>query len=165
MNYLNISTCSLCDGIDVRVVLWVSGCTHYCEGCHNQEAWDFKAGKEFTAKSMNLLLQAMDHPYVKGLTLSGGDPLNPKNIGQVTKIAQIVKEEFPEKNIWCYTGYDWTQVQYFPIMKYVDVLVDGKFILSQRDTTLKFKGSPNQNIIDVQKSLTEHKLVLFECGE
>lgn len=149
MNYLKISPCSLCDGLGIRTVLWVSGCTHQCKGCHNQCSWDYTAGRQFDTRAYDSLLECLDKPYIKGLTLSGGDPLSEKNILVCTYVARTVKELFPNKDIWCYTGFLWEDVMFLPIMKYIDFLVDGEFVNDLKDTTLAFRGSSNQRIIDV----------------
>lgn len=150
MNYLKISTCSLCDGVGVRVVLWVSGCSHHCQGCHNQCSWDYEAGKPFTTDTVTTLLNLLNKPYIKGLTFSGGDPLAEKNRGIVSGVAETVKRLLPEKDIWCYTGFLWEDVRMLPVMEYIDYLVDGKFQIQNRDISLAFRGSTNQRIIDVR---------------
>lgn len=151
MNYLGILDCDITDGEGVRVALFVSGCSHMCEGCQNPESWDPAAGKPFDEGVKELLFSLVDHPYVDGLTLSGGDPLYLRNQAAVTKLLKEFKERFPDKNVWLYTGYEYEDVKDLPLMKYVDVLVDGEFVLSRRDTSLAFRGSPNQRIIRLHK--------------
>ncbi|MBR0473639.1 MAG: anaerobic ribonucleoside-triphosphate reductase activating protein [Erysipelotrichaceae bacterium] len=152
MNYIKIESSSLSNGLGWRVILWCAGCENRCEGCHNKETWDEKAGKPFDEETMELLLSLMDNQFIEGLTLTGGDPLYPSNRETIAKIAEKVKERFPEKNIWLYTGYDFEDVKDLEVMKYVDVCVDGRFIERLRDVSLAFRGSSNQRIIDVQNS-------------
>lgn len=148
MNYIKISPCDIANGDGCRVVLWVAGCEHHCKGCHNPQTWDENAGKEFTEDTMQELLQLLRPSYIAGLTLSGGDPLFPKNVETVVKIVKKVRETYPEKTIWLYTGYDfWKDVLVYSFVRsYIDVVVDGKYIEAKRDTSLKFRGSSNQNI-------------------
>ena len=179
MNYLDITTCSVADGDGFRLVLWTAGCDHHCEGCHNAQSWDENGGREFTDETMAHLLNELDHEYIKGLTISGGDPLFHKNVGTIYKICQKVKERFPNKKIWLYTGFNfesfwipkgcWITQDYNPvrdlrngILQYVDVLVDGQYVHQQRDITLAFRGSSNQRLIDVQESLKQNEIVLYE---
>ena len=154
MNYLTIYKSSLLDGVGWRTVLFVSGCSHKCKGCHNPESWDKNAGKEFTDKVKDQLFSYIDRPEIDGLTLSGGDPLHFANLPTVTRLCKELKEKFPNKTIWLYTGCLFDDVKDFEIMKYVDVVVDGPFILDKRNTKLHYRGSSNQNIIDVKTGKT-----------
>ena len=147
MNYLNILDCSIADGEGVRVVLFVSGCPHHCLGCHNPESWNFNAGKEFTPSTLSKLYELLSRDYIDGLTISGGEPLAPQNIEVVLEICKNIKNKFPNKNIWIYTGYTVDEELEAKLKPYVDVVVDGEFIQSLRDITLPFRGSSNQNII------------------
>lgn len=148
MNYQKITKYDIANGEGVRVTLWVSGCNHHCEGCHNPETWDPTSGKPFTKKTMDELLEALEPDYIAGLTLSGGDPLFPKNRETVYKILKTVHEKFPQKTIWLYTGYKWEDIEHNPwITTYTDVIVDGKFIMDQKDITLPWCGSRNQRVI------------------
>lgn len=149
MNYLGIDTASMSDGKGVRVVLWVAGCPHHCKGCHNPESWDETNGQEFTKGTLATLIEALNKPYIQGLTFSGGDPLAPCNRDKVKEIAREVKTRLPDKDIWLYTGYYFKEVQNLPVMTYIDYVVDGPFEIEHRDITLPFRGSPNQNIIKV----------------
>ena len=160
MNYLNILDCSVIDGEGVRVALFVSGCSHHCPGCHNPESWDPQAGKQFTKETENELIQLLSRSFIKGITLTGGDPLFCDNRKVLTKFCKTLKEQLPEKNIWCYTGFLWEAVKDLEIMNYIDVLVDGPFIESEKDLQLAFRGSKNQRIIDVQKSKIAEKIIL-----
>ena len=172
MNYANIKTYSIENGTGVRVSLFVSGCTHHCKDCFNEEAWDFHYGNEFTQKEIDKVIELMDHSYVAGLSLLGGEPFEHINQQGLLPLVKIVKEKFPDKNIWCYSGYtfendiidrmckEWKETPEF--LSYIDVLVDGKFEEDKKDLSLRFRGSNNQRIIDVKKSLKENKTVLFD---
>ena len=160
MNYQKIESCSLANGTGWRVVLWVSGCEHHCPGCHNADLWDDKAGREFTQQQFELIEKLLKDDFIQGLTLSGGDPLYPKNIETVTALAKTVKEEYPHKDIWLYTGYCYEMIKHLEIINYVDVIVDGEYLQQQRDISLPFRGSTNQRIIDVEASVKENKVVL-----
>lgn len=150
MNYLAIYKTSLLDGIGWRTVLFVSGCSHKCEGCHNPQSWNPKAGKKFTDTIKEFIFEQVSSNQLDGLTISGGDPLYEGNIKEVTKLCKEFKERFPKKNIWLYTGSLYEEVKDLEVMKYIDVLVDGPFILEQRDTTIPFRGSTNQRVINVK---------------
>lgn len=159
MRYQGIIKSSLADGTGWRTVLFVSGCNHACKGCHNPETWNPNVGKVFDEKDLELLISLLKRPEIKGLTLSGGDPLFPQNREDIFKLVKVVKLLFPHKDIWLYTGYEWDEIKDLEVIKYVDVVVDGKFVLENRDTTLTFRGSPNQKIIDVKKSLLQNEVV------
>ena len=154
------------------VIIIVKICNHHCKNCFNQEAWDFNYGKEFTEDEIDKVIKEMDHPYVSGLSLLGGEPLEHVNQQGLLPLLRKVKEKFPDKNIWCYTGYtfdtdvmdkmckNWEETP--ELLSYLDVIVDGKFEEDKKDIKLRFRGSSNQRIIDVPKSLKEKKAVLFE---
>lgn len=172
MNYADIKIADVANGKGVRVSLFVSGCNHHCKGCFNSQAWDFNYGKEFTEEDIDRIINELDHPYVSGLSLLGGEPLEYKNQQGLLPLLKRVKERFPEKDIWCYTGYtfdkditgnmfnNWPETK--EVMSYIDVLVDGKFEEDKKDLNLKFRGSKNQRIIDVPQSLKMHKVIPFE---
>ena len=166
MNYEKIDKCSVSNGLGVRTVLWVSGCDIHCHNCHNQQTWDFNSGIPFTEETMQELLYDLSKPYIKGCTISGGHPLAPRNLPEVYKIVKHIKMVFPNKDIWIYSGYVWEDIikdeTLREILKYTDVLVDGAYVDELRDISLPFRGSSNQKIIDVQKTLTENKVVLWE---
>lgn len=149
MNYLAIYKTSLADGDGWRTVLFVSGCHHHCKGCHNPESWNPKAGKPFTNETKEFLFSCINE-YIDGLTISGGDPLYKSNIKTVTALCKEFKEKFPDKTIWLYTGNLYRDSKHLPIMKYIDVVVDGEFKEELKDTTLAFRGSLNQRIIDTK---------------
>lgn len=151
------------NGEGLRVVLWVAGCDHGCKGCHNSITWDPNGGIPFDTAAQKELFDALNHDYISGITLSGGDPLYIGNREDVTNLSKTVKERFPDKNIWLYTGYRWEEISALPIMNYIDVLVDGRFVEDLKDTKLHWKGSFNQRIIDVQKSLKNSSLYLYHA--
>lgn len=153
MNYGKIKPVDVANGEGVRVSLFVSGCPHHCKGCFNAELWNYDAGEPFTFQTIEDIIHSCLRPYISGLSLLGGEPLDPKNIQRVTDLCALFKRTFPKKTIWCYTGYQWEDVKHLHIMKYIDVLVDGQFVEALKDPRLKFRGSANQRIIDVKKSL------------
>lgn len=164
MNYHKIEKTSIANGTGIRVVLWVSGCSLHCRGCHNPETWNVNSGKLFDEEAKQELFEALDKPYIQGITFSGGHPLEPENVEEVTNLAREIKEKFPTKDIWLYTGYTLEEIYYKEIgriLLYIDVLVDGEYIEGQRDLTLKWRGSRNQRVIDIQKTFKENKIVLY----
>lgn len=162
MKYLKISNFDTANGLGIGNVLWVSGCSHHCPQCHNPQTWDKNAGEEFTEEVLDNLLDKLKRPFIKRLTLSGGDPLFLGNRDGITNVVRKVKKNFPNIKIWCYTGYLWEEVKDLPCMDYIDVLVDGEFKIDLKDITLPFCGSSNQRVIDVQKSLKMGKVILEE---
>ena len=172
MNYAEIKTCDVANGPGVRVSLFVSGCTHHCEGCFNKEAWDFDFGKPFTEKVIDDIIGYMKPDYIKGITLLGGEPLEQINQQGLLPLLRKIDHIYPEKNIWCFTGYDfekdiigrmmkeWDETKEF--MSYIDVLVDGEFMIDKKDLNLVFKGSSNQRTIMVQEPLAKGKTVYWQ---
>lgn len=160
MNYAKIKPVDVANGEGVRVSLFVSGCSHHCKGCFNAELWNYNAGEFFTTETVQEIIDLCSNSYITGLSLLGGEPLDPKNLQQVTILAHVFKKFFPHKTIWCYTGYRWEEVKQLQIMEYIDVLVDGKFVEDLKDPRLKFRGSSNQRIIDVKKSRESGKVFL-----
>ena len=171
MNYLQIDKASISNGPGVRVVLWVSGCTMHCKGCQNPESWDFNAGKVFDGNAKQELFNALDKPYIKGITFSGGHPIERKNISCILNLIEEIKDKFPTKDIWLYTAYqlsisDFDQpyldiVYTNEIFRRCDVIVDGPYIEEQRDITLPFRGSKNQRLIDVKETIKQGEIVLY----
>ena len=165
MNYIKVTKNDIANGIGVGCVLWVSGCDIHCKNCHNQSTWDFNSGQLFTEDTMQEILLTLTKPYISRLTLSGGHPLDPHNAPKVLEIVKRVKMVFPNKDIWIYSGYEWENIikdeTLREIMKYTDVLVDGPYIDELRDVSLAFRGSSNQRIIDVQKSLATNQVILW----
>ncbi|MCD7928832.1 MAG: anaerobic ribonucleoside-triphosphate reductase activating protein [Clostridiales bacterium] len=173
MNYAAIKTHDIANGPGVRVSLFVSGCTHHCEGCFNPETWDFHYGQPYTAETEQEILDACDKPYIRGLSLLGGEPFEPANQKALLPLLRRFRERFPDKTVWCYSGYnyemdmltgqlgDWAVTK--ELLSLLDVLVDGEFVQDQKDLNLRFRGSANQRIIDVPRSL-EHDQVLWWDG-
>lgn len=162
MRYHNITKDDMLNGDGLRAVLWLSGCEHGCKGCHNPITWDIDGGIEFDNTARNELFDLLEKDYISGVTLSGGDPLHPKNIQGVSELVSEIKETFPDKTIWLYTGYQWEEVAVFPFIKDIDVLVDGEFIETLKNEKLHWKGSSNQRVIDVKKSLQEDQVILHD---
>ena len=172
MNYADIKRIDVANGEGVRVSVFVSGCNHHCKGCFNECAWDFNYGNEFTEKQEEEVLKDLNHDYISGLTLLGGEPLEPVNQAGLLPLVKKVKEKFPDKNIWCYTGFDYEKDVVGKMAKqsettkellnYIDVIVDGKFEEEKKDLKLKFRGSSNQRILDVKESLKENKPVEYK---
>ena len=162
MKYHNITKEDMLNGDGLRVVLWVSGCEHACEGCQNPVTWDPEDGLIFDEAAEIELFEELEKDYISGITLTGGDPLYPSNRDEITRLTNKVKESFPQKSIWLYTGYLWEDICGLPVIKDIDVIVDGRFILEQLDNTLYWKGSKNQRVIDVKQSLIQGTAVLHE---
>ena len=160
MRYHNITKDDMLNGDGLRVVLWVAGCEHRCEKCQNPVTWDIDGGLEFDDAAKEELFAKADKPYISGLTVSGGDPLHPRNRCDVGALICEFKKRFPDKTVWLYTGYEWHEIKDLPFMSMVDVLVDGEYIDALRDVNLPWRGSSNQKVIDVKKSLEIGKTVL-----
>lgn len=161
MRYHNITTDDMLNGEGLRTVLWTAGCGHHCKGCQNPVTWDPEGGLPFDGAVEEELFAKLGKDYISGLTFSGGDPLYPANRAEVGRLAEKAKRLFPEKNIWLYTGYRWEEISALPLMEYIDVLVDGKFVEDLKDNKLHWKGSFNQRIIDVQRSLESGSPYLY----
>ncbi len=153
MRYHNITKDDMLNGCGLRVVLWVSGCTHQCPHCHNPITWDLCGGLPFDQEAREELFEALSKDHISGLTLSGGDPLHPANRSEIGELIYEVKERFPKKNIWLYTGFTWEEIRELPFLSLVDVVVDGRFIEDLKDPMLHWRGSSNQRIIDVRQTL------------
>ncbi len=162
MRYHNITTDDMLNGDGLRTVLWVAGCTHRCQGCHNPITWDIDGGIPFDEDAEKELFDKLSTDYISGLTFSGGDPLHPRNREEVTRLAKKCRELFPKKTIWLYTGFSWEEICDLEIVPLVDVLVDGRFVKELFDGKLHWKGSSNQRVIDVQETLRLGKIVLFD---
>lgn len=160
MRYHNITKDDMLNGDGLRVVLWVAGCTHNCRNCHNPITWDINGGIEFDEEAERELLGALNKPYISGITFSGGDPLHPKNREDVGRLIIKIKEKFPLKTIWLYTGYLWEEIKDEEYIRLTDVVVDGKFVEELKDEKLHWKGSSNQRVIDVKKTLETGNVVL-----
>ena len=160
MNYHNITKEDMLNGTGLRTVLWVSGCNHNCPGCQNPETHPEDSGIPFDKDALDELLNSLSPNYIEGLTFSGGDPLYPNNRSTVTDIAKKVKELYPNKNIWLYTGYLFEDIKDLEIISYIDVIVDGEFLIKLKDNNLHWKGSSNQRVIDVKESLIQKDIVI-----
>lgn len=160
MRYHNITKDDMLNGDGLRVVLWVSGCSHCCKECQNPITWDPNGGLLFDEAAREELFEQLGKSYISGVTLSGGDPLYPGNRMEITALTKEIKKKFPEKTIWMYTGYEWETVKQYEVMNYVDVLVDGEYVKEQRDTQLHWRGSSNQRVIDVAETFRQGKVVL-----
>ena len=159
MNYADIRPIDVANGPGIRVSLFVSGCTHACPGCFNPEAWDFGYGQPFTKDEEDAILTHLARPYVKGLSLLGGEPFHPSNQAAVLALVKRVREAYPGKDVWCYTGYLYEDLlagkvgeHSRELLEQLDVLVDGPFVLEQKELSLRFRGSANQRLIDVPAS-------------
>lgn len=176
MNYIKISKCDIANGTGIRVVLWVSGCSLHCKGCHNPETWDFHSGKPFDDNVKQELFDVLNKPWIKGITFSGGHPLEYKNLPDIYNIVKEVKEKFPNKDVWLYTGYTLSINDFDTsvdicldngllrnyILAMCDVAVDGPYIESLRDISLKFRGSSNQRLIDVRETIKQNQIILLK---
>ncbi len=160
MRYHNITKDDMLNGDGLRVVLWVAGCSHHCSECQNPVTWDPDGGLPFTEAEKEELFTELGKSYISGITFSGGDPLFYANEPEVLALAKEIREKFPGKTIWLYTGFLWEYVKKREIALYLDVLVDGEYVKQLRDTQLHWRGSANQRVIDVQQSLQTGKLVL-----
>lgn len=178
INYHNITHDDMNNGDGLRVVLWLSGCSHHCYNCQNPQTWNPDSGIPFDESAKQEIFTELSKDYISGITFSGGDPLHENNLDEVHKLVKEIRISFPKKTIWLYTGYQISEIvkqeQYekvsgipdiwskrWGIISNVDVLVDGEYIDEERDVTLKWRGSKNQNCVDVQQSLAQNKLVIY----
>lgn len=171
MYYATIKEVDIANGTGVRVSLFVSGCTHHCPECFNEVAWDFHYGEEFSQETIDYILNALKPTHIKGLSLLGGEPMEPSNQQGLLPLLKQMHEMYPSKDVWCYTGYLFEDLQKGgkvhtditdELLNYIDILVDGPFILAQKNIRLKFRGSNNQRIIDVKKTLAEKTIILWD---
>ena len=172
MNYATIKNCDIANGPGVRISLFVSGCTHRCKGCFNEVAWDFNYGEPFTEDTVEMILKMMAPSYIRGITLLGGEPFEPQNQPALLELVTKIRDMYPEKSIWAFSGYlyekdilagrlgDPAITRAF--LEHIDVLVDGPFVESLKDLSLRFRGSSNQRLIDVKRSLAEGRTILWE---
>lgn len=161
MKYHNITKADMLNGDGLRVVLWVSGCSHKCKGCHNPITWDSNCGLLFTDKEKEEIFEQLEQEYISGITFSGGDPLYLTNREEITKLAKEIKEKYPNKTIWLYTGYTYEEIKDLEIIQYLDILVDGEFVQDLFNEKLEWCGSSNQRIIDVKNTLLQNKIILY----
>lgn len=167
MNYATVKKFDIANGPGVRVSLFVSGCRHHCKNCFNSEAWDFNYGKPFDEKVKEDILSSLDSGFISGLSLLGGEPFEPENRPELIDFIKRFKAKFPQKSLWCYTGFTFETLKSQggtaeEMLSLIDVLVDGKFVEELKSPALIFRGSSNQRIIDVKKSLEQDKVVLLE---
>ncbi len=172
MYYGEIKKCDIANGEGVRVSLFVSGCTHHCPGCFNQDTWDFCYGKEYTDETEQEILDALSPDYINGLSLLGGEPFEPQNQKVLVQLLRKVREQYPQKTVWCYSGYLFdrellsesrARCEYTDeMLSMIDILVDGRFVEKLKDIRLVFRGSSNQRIIDVKRSLQNGDIVVWE---
>lgn len=167
MRYHNITKDDMLNGDGLRVVLWVAGCNHCCKGCQNPLTWDPDGGLLFDEAAKAEIFEQLDKPYISGITFSGGDPLHPANRLDVRGFMEEIKQKYPNKTIWLYTGDSWEKILHYPMMKYVDVVVDGEFHLEEMDAKLLWKGSRNQRVINVKATLkqTDPTRPVLHCSD
>ena len=165
MFYGEIKKFDIADGEGVRVSVFVSGCKNACKGCFQPQTWDFSYGKEFGLDALNEVLEALDKPFIQGLSILGGDPMEPENQAALLPFLYRFRTVFPDKDIWLYTGYDYETLTDSPLLPLIDVIVDGKYSEEERDVSLAFRGSRNQRIIDVPASLQAGRCILWNNTE
>lgn len=179
MNYLKIEHEDVCNGTGLRVVLWLSGCSHHCYNCQNPQTWNPDSGIPFDESAKQEIFNELSKDYISGITFSGGDPLHENNLDEVLKLVHEIRISFPTKTIWLYTGFTWNQIMHpivtddinperdkilekrKKIISSCNILIDGEYIDKQKDLTLKWRGSKNQNCIDVKQSLAQNKMILY----
>lgn len=174
MNWAEIKTNDIANGEGVRTSLFVSGCRHHCKNCFNDIAWDFGYGELFTEETMEKIFDSVDHPWINGITLLGGEPFEPENQKVLVPFLVMFREKFPDKTVWCYTGFTIEQIlgksepksravtdSSNEMLSLIDVLVDGPYVESLHDISLKFRGSSNQRVIDMKKSIQNNKIILY----
>ena len=171
MNYGSIKFCDIANGIGIRTVLFVSGCTHRCKGCFQPETWDFSYGQPYTSETEREILASLAPSYIHGLTLLGGEPMEPDNQRALLPLLRRLKADYPTKTVWCYSGYTYEELTgqsrarcevTDELLGYVDVLVDGEFVLEKRNISLRFRGSENQRLIDMNETRRAGRLTLWE---
>lgn len=167
MRYHNITKDDMLNGDGLRVVLWVAGCSHCCKECQNPVTWDPNGGLPFDAAAKQEIFDQLDKPYISGITFTGGDPLHSANRPEVRNLMAEIRQKYPDKTIWLYTGDSWENIQHYALMQYVDVLVDGEFEADKKDVKLLWKGSSNQRVIDVQKTLkqADTSIPVLHCND
>ncbi len=161
MNYHNITKEDMLNGDGIRVVLWVAGCENRCEGCQNPVTWDKEGGLPFDKAAEDELFEALDKPYIEGITFSGGDPMMPYNRDEVFRLINRCRKEFPDKTIWLYTGLLWEDIKDIKGIELVDVVAEGRFVEALKDNNIKWVGSSNQRVIDVKKTLEKGSVELY----
>ncbi len=163
MRYNLIRKMDIADGPGVRVSIFMQGCDFHCKNCFNSETWDFDGGKQFCQSTIDEIMELCSGKQIKGLSILGGEPMHPKNVEATTKLAKAFKEKYPKKNLWMWSGYKIDEdLKGKEVLNYIDVLVDGRYVDELRNPNLKWKGSSNQRVIDVQKTLHSNEVVLYE---
>lgn len=171
MNYGAIKKCDIANGVGVRTVLFVSGCTHHCKGCFQPETWNFDYGEKYTKETEDEIIESLKPDYVDGITLLGGEPFEPENQRELVKLLRRIKKELPKKTVWSFSGYTYEELSgdsravcevTNEMLSMLDVLVDGEFIEAKRNISLRFRGSENQRLIDMNKTRKEGKIVLWD---
>lgn len=171
MNYGAIKKCDIANGVGVRTVLFVSGCTHHCKGCFQPETWNFDYGERYTKETEDEIIESLRPDYVDGITLLGGEPFEPENQRELVKLLRRIKKELPQKTVWSFSGYTYEELTggsravcevTNEMLSMLDVLVDGEFVEAKRNISLRFRGSENQRLIDMNKTRKEGKIVLWD---
>ena len=171
MNYGAIKKCDIANGVGVRTVLFVSGCTHHCRGCFQPETWNFDYGEKYTKETEDEIIESLRPNYVDGITLLGGEPFEPENQRELVKLLRRIKKELPQKTVWSFSGYTYEELTgdsravcevTNEMLSMLDVLVDGEFVEAKRNISLRFRGSENQRLIDMNKTRKEGKIVLWD---
>lgn len=162
MNYHDIVKDDMLNGEGLRVTLFVAGCSHYCKNCQNPETWDKNSGIKFDADAVKEIEEELNKEYISGITLSGGDPLFIENRETITELCKYIKNKYPDKTIWVYTGYKYEEISDLEIMNYIDILVDGEYQDDKHDIELKWCGSTNQRIIDIKSTLKSGEIILYK---
>ena len=162
MRYHNITKDDMLNGDGLRVCLWVAGCTHACKDCHNPITWDICGGIEFDEAAKQELFETLAKPYISGVTLTGGDPLHPQNRADIGALVREIREKFPNKTIWLYTGFLWEEIRDLDFVALLDVVADGEFVADLKDVKLHWVGSSNQRVIDVKQTLETGTVVLHK---
>lgn len=171
MNYGAIKKCDIANGVGVRTVLFVSGCTHHCKGCFQPETWNFDYGEKYTKQTEDEIIESLRPNYVDGITLLGGEPFEPENQRELVKLLRRIKKELPQKTVWSFSGYTYEELTgdsravcevTNEMLSMLDVLVDGEFVEAKRNISLRFRGSENQRLIDMNKTRKEGKIVLWD---
>lgn len=171
MNYGAIKKCDIANGVGVRTVLFVSGCTHHCKGCFQPETWNFDYGERYTKETEDEIIESLKPDYVDGITLLGGEPFEPENQRELVKLLRRIKKELPKKTVWSFSGYTYEELTgdsravcevTNEMLSMLDVLVDGEFVEAKRNISLRFRGSENQRLIDMNKTRKEGKIVLWD---
>ncbi len=161
MRYNKIRKMDISNGPGVRVAVFFQGCSFHCKNCFNPDTWDFQGGQEFTDEVINHILDLCSPNHITGLSILGGEPMHPKNIKGTIKLSRLFKEKYPNKTIWCWTGFKFEDINDKEIFNYIDVLVDGQFKEEEFDSKLKYRGSKNQRVIDIKKTINNNKIELY----